>query len=428
MSSWKQARRRAPRWRNPPASMRSSARRALRPHPARARRPACRAAGSARRCGRPAWSRSSRWSTHDRRGDRGGFCAAARADQASRSDEIERRCRAPAKSRSRWSETRVDLGLLATEFLILGIDPYPRKPDAAFEAPAAADAAGAPVRGACGMKKKGHSQGITARTLGALCVRPPNRYGPPRTQASTICPSQDGLPGRTWPKRSELRSMPWGATSGLRSWFPAPSFRSPATRHRIHPVRRRGRGRVRWSTQRPRLKAASRLVHTDVVVKMDAKPSQALRQGRWKSSMWLAIDAVKKGEADVAVSAGNTGALMAMAKFNLRTMAGIERPAIAGAVADAQGRLGRARCRRLDRRRRRSPGRSRRDGQRDGARAVRPRAADRRPAQYRRRGGEGPGGGARGRAHPARSATCRSSTMWASSRATTSARARSTWW
>ncbi len=62
---------------------------------------------------------------------------------------------------------------------------------------------------------------------------------------------------------------------------------------------------------------------------MDDKPSQALRYGRWKSSMWLAIEAVKKGEADVAVSAGNTGALMAMAKFNLKTMAGIERPAIA---------------------------------------------------------------------------------------------------
>lgn len=79
----------------------------------------------------------------------------------------------------------------------------------------------------------------------------------------------------------------------------------------------------------PELRAASRVVHTDVAVKMDDKPSQALRQGRWKSSMWLAIDAVKKGEADVAVSAGNTGALMAMAKIHLRTMAGIERPAIA---------------------------------------------------------------------------------------------------
>jgi glycerol-3-phosphate acyltransferase PlsX len=80
---------------------------------------------------------------------------------------------------------------------------------------------------------------------------------------------------------------------------------------------------------RPRLKAVSRFVHTDIAVKMDAKPSQALRQGRWKSSMWLAIDAVKKGEADVAVSAGNTGALMAMAKIGLKTMAGVERPAIA---------------------------------------------------------------------------------------------------
>jgi glycerol-3-phosphate acyltransferase PlsX len=79
----------------------------------------------------------------------------------------------------------------------------------------------------------------------------------------------------------------------------------------------------------PGLKPAARVVHTEVAVKMDAKPSQALRAGRWKSSMWRAIDAVKKGEADVAVSAGNTGALMAMAKFNLKTMAGISRPAIA---------------------------------------------------------------------------------------------------
>ena len=80
---------------------------------------------------------------------------------------------------------------------------------------------------------------------------------------------------------------------------------------------------------RARLKAASRLVHTDVAVKMDEKPSQALRHGRWKSSMWLALDAVKKGEADAAVSAGNTGALMAMAKFSLRMMEGIDRPAAA---------------------------------------------------------------------------------------------------
>ena len=79
----------------------------------------------------------------------------------------------------------------------------------------------------------------------------------------------------------------------------------------------------------PKLKAKSKFVHTEVSIRMDDKPSQALRYGRWKSSMWLAIDAVKKGDADVAVSAGNTGALMAMSRFNLKMIEGIERPAIA---------------------------------------------------------------------------------------------------
>jgi glycerol-3-phosphate acyltransferase PlsX len=80
----------------------------------------------------------------------------------------------------------------------------------------------------------------------------------------------------------------------------------------------------------PELKAASKIVHTDVAVSGADKPSQALRRGRKTSSMWLAIDAVKKGEADVAISAGNTGALMAMSRFNLRTLPGIDRPAITG--------------------------------------------------------------------------------------------------
>jgi phosphate acyltransferase len=79
----------------------------------------------------------------------------------------------------------------------------------------------------------------------------------------------------------------------------------------------------------PRLKANAQVMHTDVAIRMDDKPSQALKHGRWKSSMWLTIDAVKKDEADVAVSAGNTGALMAMARFNLKMIEGIERPAIA---------------------------------------------------------------------------------------------------
>src|SRR6185295_18021339 len=80
----------------------------------------------------------------------------------------------------------------------------------------------------------------------------------------------------------------------------------------------------------PKLKEKSRVVHTEISIRMDDKPSQALRYGRWKSSMWLCLDAVKKGDADVAVSAGNTGALMAMSRFNLKMMEGIERPALAG--------------------------------------------------------------------------------------------------
>lgn len=76
------------------------------------------------------------------------------------------------------------------------------------------------------------------------------------------------------------------------------------------------------------LRTRAHVHHTDKTVGMDAKPSQALRRGKG-TSMWLALDAVKKGEARAAVSAGNTGALMAMSKFVLRPMAGIERPAIA---------------------------------------------------------------------------------------------------
>ena len=87
----------------------------------------------------------------------------------------------------------------------------------------------------------------------------------------------------------------------------------------------------------PAMKAASRVIHTDVAVSMNDKPSQALRRGRKTSSMWLAIDAVKKGEADVAVSAGNTGALMAMGRFCLRMLPGIERPALAAIWPTARG-------------------------------------------------------------------------------------------
>jgi glycerol-3-phosphate acyltransferase PlsX len=78
----------------------------------------------------------------------------------------------------------------------------------------------------------------------------------------------------------------------------------------------------------PAVAARATVVHTDTAVAMSDKPSQAVRRGKG-TSMWLTIEAVQKGEADVAVSAGNTGALMAMSKLILRPMPGIERPAIA---------------------------------------------------------------------------------------------------
>jgi glycerol-3-phosphate acyltransferase PlsX len=79
----------------------------------------------------------------------------------------------------------------------------------------------------------------------------------------------------------------------------------------------------------PHLAAVSRIVHSDNVITMDDKPAQALRKGRGNSSMWAALETVKAGEADVVVSGGNTGALMAMATFCLRPIEGISRPAIA---------------------------------------------------------------------------------------------------
>ena len=78
------------------------------------------------------------------------------------------------------------------------------------------------------------------------------------------------------------------------------------------------------------------LIHTDEEVTNDDKPTFALRN-RTKSSMRLAIDAVKEHKADAVISAGNTGALMAMATIVLRTLPGISRPAIASSFPTQAG-------------------------------------------------------------------------------------------
>src|SRR3546814_18526583 len=92
------------------------------------------------------------------------------------------------------------------------------------------------------------------------------------------------------------------------------------------------------------------------------RPSQAIRRAK-TTSMGIAIDMVKQGRAGAAVSSGNTGALMAMAKISLRTMPGIDRPALAALLptlgdndvvvldlganteCDARNQIGRASCR-----------------------------------------------------------------------------------
>jgi glycerol-3-phosphate acyltransferase PlsX len=76
--------------------------------------------------------------------------------------------------------------------------------------------------------------------------------------------------------------------------------------------------------------------HTDQAILGHDKPSQVLRSGR-QSSMWLAVSSVSQGEAAGVVSAGNTGALMAISKFVLRMLPGIARPAIAGLLPTTRG-------------------------------------------------------------------------------------------
>ncbi len=101
--------------------------------------------------------------------------------------------------------------------------------------------------------------------------------------------------------------------------------RYPKLRFRLHGPQ----GRIDEALSKlPRLAGRSEVVHTEDVVLGTDKPSQALRRSR-TSSMGMAIQSVKDGHAHAAVSAGNTGALMALSLFALRTMKGIDRPALA---------------------------------------------------------------------------------------------------
>ena len=80
----------------------------------------------------------------------------------------------------------------------------------------------------------------------------------------------------------------------------------------------------------------SQIIHTDEIIGANQKPSIAVRKGK-NSSMGLAIQSVKTGQTDAIVSAGNTGALMAMTKLFLRPIEGITRPAIAAYFPTIRG-------------------------------------------------------------------------------------------
>jgi len=88
--------------------------------------------------------------------------------------------------------------------------------------------------------------------------------------------------------------------------------------------------------QAPAIRVRLKVVHASQIVAMDESPSQALRSKK-DSSMRVAINLVKDGMAQACVSAGNTGALMATSKFVLKTLPGIERPAICTQLPTIRG-------------------------------------------------------------------------------------------
>jgi|TARA_B100001105_G_scaffold58149_1_gene44566 glycerol-3-phosphate acyltransferase PlsX len=85
------------------------------------------------------------------------------------------------------------------------------------------------------------------------------------------------------------------------------------------------------------LRDNTKIFHSNEVVPMDVKPIDALRKIGKESSMWSSIESVSRGESEAVLSAGNTGALMALSKIILKTVSGIERPAITALWPNPEG-------------------------------------------------------------------------------------------
>lgn len=84
--------------------------------------------------------------------------------------------------------------------------------------------------------------------------------------------------------------------------------------------------------------ADASVVHTDNVVSMTDKPSHVIRRGR-DTSMWTAVEAVANQKADAIVSSGNTGALMAVSRLQLRMIEGVDRPAVTALWPSPKGKV-----------------------------------------------------------------------------------------
>ena len=173
---------------------------------------------------------------------------------------------------------QIDLGALAAEFLMLGLDPYPRKPGADFSFEGDDQDRESPF-GALKALKPGGCRSRALRESG--CSLRANSYFPPFSppgKAKHSCRSQCGS-----------RSTPWAAITAPPWWFRAPRLaleRHPGLRFLMFGDETVIRPLL---DAKPALKDAVELRHTDVAVRMDDKPSQALRHGRRKSSMWRAI-------------------------------------------------------------------------------------------------------------------------------------------
>ncbi len=87
----------------------------------------------------------------------------------------------------------------------------------------------------------------------------------------------------------------------------------------------------------PHLSSCSKVIHSDLVITSETKPTAAIRMGRM-SNLGMAIDAVSKGQADAVVSAGNTGAYMSLCKVILKTFPNIDRPALPAIIPTITGK------------------------------------------------------------------------------------------